>query len=160
VPRFRTIRVDDLDQDDLDSLSADLKASGQKGDTIRHVLDLILAAVRTLEEARQGSGECCHAGHSSSRRGCRVRSAHARSGEGHDCHGRDHHPQLRHNAPGGRADRGAAESCADCDGPTSTATSSPSPSSSTTRETESWGSRNQRPGRSGASGWTTSPSRL
>lgn len=46
VPRFGTMRVDDLDQDDLDALYADLKASGQKGNTIRHVHSLISSSLR------------------------------------------------------------------------------------------------------------------
>lgn len=46
VPRFGNIKVDDLDQDHLDALYADLKHNGLKATSIRRVHALMSAAIR------------------------------------------------------------------------------------------------------------------
>ena len=46
VPRFGNMRLEDLDQDHLDAMYADLKASGLKGNTIRHVHSLMSSSLR------------------------------------------------------------------------------------------------------------------
>lgn len=45
VPRLGSLQLDDLDQDHLDRMYADLAATGRKGNTIRHVHSLMSASL-------------------------------------------------------------------------------------------------------------------